>query len=209
MSWVLREKVPRDRIGVLLGVKGAVKAKLEKEAGVQIKVDSETGDVEITPSEDTKDISTTFNAKSVVQAIARGFSPEKASVLLGEGMLFESWDLRKDRGLTPNDVKRLQGRIIGRDGKMRRTIEELTHSSISVYGDTVSIIGESPGFEVAREAVQMLLDGRQHSTVYRYLSRERRKLRKVELSLWEERPEPPEKPKKAAQRRISRPSADA
>jgi len=201
MAWVLREKIPRDRIGVLLGVKGTVKNKLENEASVQIRVDSSTGEVEIAPSENTEDASTVFNARNVVQAIARGFSPEKASALLSEDTLFESWDLRRDRGMTPNDIARLQGRIIGREGKMRRTIEELTGASISVYGDTVSIIGESPGFEVARQAIQMLLEGRQHSTAYRYLSRERRRLRKLELSLWEEKPELKERPEKAARPR--------
>jgi len=208
MAWMLREKIPRDRIGVLVGTKGMVKERLEKEAGVQIKVDSSTGDVEITPSEHAEDVSSAFSVRNVVQAIARGFSPRKATSLLGDDKLFESWDLRKDSGMTPNAIKRLQGRIIGREGKMRRTIEELTGASISVYGSTVSIIGESPGFEAAREAVKMLLDGRQHSTVYRYLSRERRKIARFELSLWEEKPEPPEKPAKAARSRVRRSSSD-
>ncbi|MEM3018924.1 MAG: KH domain-containing protein [Candidatus Bathyarchaeia archaeon] len=188
----MHERIPRDRVGVLIGSSGRVKERLEKLCSVKITVDGSTGDVEISMEENESDVSKLLFAKNVVRAIGRGFSPEKAFKLLEDDVLFECFDLRRDFGMTPNDVKRIQGRIIGRDGKMRRNIEELTEVYLSCYGTTVSIIGRSPGFEVAREAIRMLIEGRQHSTVYRFLSRERKKIRRAELSLWEEKP--PSKP---------------
>ncbi len=187
MTQVFRERIPHERVGVLIGESGKVKRRLEKLGNVRLSVNSASGDVELSLPEGVKDVSQVFLVKSVITAIGRGFSPEKACRLFDEETLFESWDLREDADMTLNDVKRVQGRIIGREGKMRRTIEELTGASVSVYGTTVSILGISPGFEAAREAIQMLIDGRQHSTVYKYLSEERRKIRKVELSLWEEK----------------------
>lgn len=192
MVHVMHERIPRDRVGVLIGSSGRVKERLEKLCSVKITVDGSTGDVEISMEENESDVSKLLFAKNVVRAIGRGFSPEKAFKLLEDDVLFECFDLRRDFGMTPNDVKRIQGRIIGRDGKMRRNIEELTEVYLSCYGTTVSIIGRSPGFEVAREAIRMLIEGRQHSTVYRFLSRERKKIRRAELSLWEEKP--PSKP---------------
>ncbi|MEM3692727.1 MAG: KH domain-containing protein [Candidatus Bathyarchaeia archaeon] len=188
----MHERIPRDRVGVLIGSSGRVKERLEKLCSVKITVDGSTGDVEISMEENESDVSKLLFAKNVVRAIGRGFSPEKAFKLLEDDVLFECFDLRRDFGMTPNDVKRIQGRIIGRDGKMRRNIEELTEVYLSCYGTTVSIIGRSPGFEVAREAIRMLIEGRQHSTVYRFLSRERKKIRRAELSLWEGKP--PSKP---------------
>ncbi|MBS7609536.1 RNA-processing protein [Candidatus Bathyarchaeota archaeon] len=188
MVHVMHERIPRDRVGVLIGSSGRVKERLEKLCSVKITVDGSTGDVEISMEGNESDVSKLLLARNVVKAIGRGFSPEKAFRLLEDDVLFECLDLRRDFGMTPNDVKRIQGRIIGRDGKMRRNIEELTEVHLSCYGTTVSIIGRSPGFEVAREAIRMLIEGRQHSTVYRFLSRERKRIRRAELSLWEEKP---------------------
>lgn len=189
MANVMRERIPRERVGVLIGSSGKVKEKLEKLCSVRIKVDGSTGDVEIS-ADDGSDVSGLLVARNIVLAIGRGFHPEKALRLLEDDVLFECFDLRRDFGMNPNDVKRIQGRIIGKDGKMRRNIEELAEVSLSCYGTTVSIIGRSPGFEVARDAVKMLIEGRQHSTVYRFLSRERKRIRRAELSLWEEKPLP-------------------
>jgi ribosomal RNA assembly protein len=75
------------------------------------------------------------------------------------------------------------------NGKTRQIIEELTETNVAVFGDTVSIIGEIEEAQVAREAIQMLVKGSMHSTVYRFLHRKRRDLKKKKLELWEKPPE--------------------
>jgi ribosomal RNA assembly protein len=64
-------------------------------------------------------------------------------------------------------------------------MEELTDTNVSVYGHTISIIGNVEQVQVAREAIQMLIEGSLHSTVYRFLHRKRRELKKKKLELWE------------------------
>ncbi|RLG35306.1 RNA-processing protein, partial [Methanosarcinales archaeon] len=78
--------------------------------------------------------------------------------------------------LTPKTLKRIKGRIIGQKGKTRRVIETLTGVKISVYGKTVSLIGYPEQIKVAREAIEMLIKGTPHSTVYTFLERKRRAL---------------------------------
>jgi ribosomal RNA assembly protein len=75
------------------------------------------------------------------------------------------------------------------NGKTRNIIEELTDTNVAVYGHTVSIIGTIEEAEVAREAVQMLVKGSLHATVYRFLHRKRRELKKKMLEIWEKPPE--------------------
>jgi ribosomal RNA assembly protein len=75
------------------------------------------------------------------------------------------------------------------NGKTRQIIEELTETNVAVFGHTVSMIGEIEQAQVAREAIQMLVKGSMHSTVYRFLHRKRRDLKKKELELWEKPPE--------------------
>jgi ribosomal RNA assembly protein len=183
-------KVPKDRIGALIGPEGRVKERLQKQLGIEIGVDSESGDVTLTLMPNVEDPSMLFRAKEVVTAIGRGFAPERAFRLVqDENALLEVIDLRELFGRSPSDIERIKGRVIGQEGKTRRIIEELTDADVSVYGHTVSIIAGSEEMDIAREAIRMLLEGRQHSTVYRFLHVKRRELKKKRLEIWEKPPE--------------------
>ncbi|MDH5419132.1 MAG: KH domain-containing protein [Candidatus Bathyarchaeota archaeon] len=179
-------KVPQERIGALVGPDGRVKANIEKKLSVRLQIDSQTGDIQITLMPTTQDPTVLFRAKEIVTAIGRGFSPEHAFRLLedDEAML-EMIDLRETVGRSQSDMKRLKGRVIGKEGKTRRIIEELTEANICVYGHTISIIGEIDQVEIAKEAVRMLIRGSLHGTVYRFLHRKRRELKKKKMELWE------------------------
>ena len=179
-------KVPRDRIGALIGPNGYVKGNIEKRLSVELQIDSETGDITITLNPAAEDPSLLFRAKEVIIAVGRGFSPERAFRLLErDDAVLEIIDLREITGKSKSDMSRLKGRVIGKDGKTRRIIEELTDASISVYGHTISIIGNFDQAKVAKEAIQMLIKGNQHRRVYRYLHRKRRELKKKRMELWE------------------------
>jgi ribosomal RNA assembly protein len=56
-------------------------------------------------------------------------------------------------------------------------IEEHTGCRVSIQGGTVAMIGEAEGLEAAKRAVDMLLSGSEHSTVYGFLEREHRQMR--------------------------------
>jgi ribosomal RNA assembly protein len=186
-------RIPKERIGVVIGPEGTTKKNIEEKLMVELEIDSEAGDVNITLSEKATDPSTLFRAKDVVTALGRGFSPEHAFRLVrDEDVALELIDLRGVFGKSESDLKRVKGRIIGQNGKTRRIIEELTDANVAVYGHTVGIIGTLDQVEIAKEAIQMLVKGSMHSTVYRFLHRKRRELKKKELEIWEKPPE--EKP---------------
>jgi len=179
-------KVPRERIGALIGPDGRVKASIEKELSVELQIDSQTGDIQITLMPNAQDPTVLFRAKEVISAIGRGFSPEHAFRLLEDDeAVLEVIDLRETVGKSQSDMKRLKGRIIGKEGKTRRIIEELTEATVSVYGHTVSIIGNIDQADAAKEAIRMLIRGSLHRTVYRFLHRKRRELKKKKMELWE------------------------
>jgi ribosomal RNA assembly protein len=180
-------KIPRERVGVLVGPEGRTKKSIEEKLSVELQIDSEAGDVAIAMSEKAKDPSLLFTAKDVITALGRGFSPERAFRLIrDEEAMLDVIDLREIFGRSEADIKRVKGRIIGMNGKTRRIIEELTDTSVAVYGHTVSIIGNIEESQVAREAIEMLVKGSMHGTVYRFLHRKRRELKKKKLQLWEE-----------------------
>ncbi len=179
-------KIPRERIGVLIGPEGKTKKTIEKKLSVELQIDSETGGITIMLTENAEDPSLLFKAKDVVTAIGRGFSPEHAFRLIrDEEAVLDIIDLRVIFGRSESDIRRVKGRIIGMNGKTRRIIEELTEANVVVYGHTVAIIGDIEQVQAAREAIQMLIRGSLHSTVYRFLHRKRRELKKRMLELWE------------------------
>ncbi len=174
-------KIPFERVGVLIGPRGRVKRAIEKVLRVRIDVNGEEGDVKMASSD--PDPSLLFRARDIVHAIGRGYSPERAFALFNEDMNLRVIDLRELFGST-SDIQRVKSRIIGRAGKTRRIIEEETATSISVYGYTVSMIGDLDHLEVANEAVEMLIRGVLHRSVYKYLNMKRDDLRKIEMELW-------------------------
>ena len=178
--------IPKDRIGVLVGPKGTVKSRVEDSMGVDLTIDSETGLVDIRLRKDTQDPSNALRAKDIVVAIGRGFSPERALSLVNEDNTLDVLDLHDIFGKNEAEIRRVDGRIIGREGKTRRIIEEMTGTLVSVSGHTVSIIGSYESVSTAKDAIEKLLKGRQHGTVYKFLRRKKSESKKEKaLGLWE------------------------
>jgi ribosomal RNA assembly protein len=179
-------RIPKERVGVLIGSEGKTKKDIEKMLSVDLQIESDSGGVTIFLAENANDPSLLLKAKDVVTAIGRGFSPEHAFRLIrDEEAVLDIIDLRTIFGKSESDMRRIKGRIIGMGGKTRKIIEELTDTNVVVYGHTVGIIGNIEQAQAAREAIQMLIDGSQHSVVYRFLNRKRRELKKKMLELWE------------------------
>jgi len=178
-------KVPKERLAVVIGKKGAVKEEIEKRTGVRLYIDSREGDISIDESE-AEDVMGGMKAFSIVRAIGRGFSPERAMRLMDDDVFLEVIDMREFSGKRKNSVRRIRGRIIGTKGKTRRLIEELSGAEVSVYGNTVSIIGDFLEMDIAKNAVTMLLSGSEHSTVYRYLEHRRRDIKIAEMGVYYE-----------------------
>jgi ribosomal RNA assembly protein len=178
-------KIPKERVGILIGPEGKVKQYIEEKLQVKLDIDNE-GSVTITLIEKATDPSLLLKAKDVVTAIGRGFSPEVAYRLIrNEDEIFDLIDLRIIFGRSESDIKRIKGRIIGAEGKTRKLIEELTEADVVVYGHTVGIIGSFEESDAARNAVQMIIEGCEHHTMYNYLQKKRTELKKQKLQLWE------------------------
>lgn len=173
-------RIPLERVGALIGEDGKAKREIESKYGAKIYVDSETGEVMIDAT-NVNDPVLCLKLRDYVIAVGRGFSPERAKKVLEEDTYFECIDIKQYAGKSRNDLIRIRGRLIGKNGKTRRIIEELTGTVVSVYGHTVSIIGQYENFMVAKEAIEMLLRGSEHSTVYRFLERKREELRIYEM----------------------------
>ncbi|ABD42165.1 KH, type 1 [Methanospirillum hungatei JF-1] len=173
-------RITQERIGVLIGKKGLTKREIEEKTKTRIQVDSEEGLVSI----EGEDADGFIQAVETVKAIARGFSPERAAILLEDPDLYlEIIELSEYAG-SDSKIERIRGRIIGRDGRSRAQIQDMTATEISVYGKTVGIIGTIEQVKIAREAVEMLIKGVSHESVFSFLEKKRRELKQDMISYY-------------------------
>lgn len=173
-------KVPKDRIGVIIGTHGSMKAQIEENGEVMLDIDSVEGTVSI-----ESDSLSILNATEVINAIARGFSPEKAfRIFEDEQITLDIIDLSKVAD-TPKELKRIMGRVIGKEGRTREALENLTGANVSIYGKTVSTIGYVDQIQTVRKAIEMLAEGSKHAAVYSFLERKRQELKRSQLDYLE------------------------
>ena len=174
-------KIPQNRVGALIGTNGDVKKSIEKLTGTILDIDSDDGTVYITPREDMEDPLGVWNANHIVKAVARGFNPEVAMKLIHDDIYLEIMKLPLYIGKSKKALARYKGRIIGKNGKTRELITELAEVDMAVYGKTVSLIGEMDNVLIAKEAVEMILNGSRHKSVYAFLENKKETLKLKEF----------------------------
>src|SRR5712691_5265024 len=106
MSFEQSVRVPLERIGVIIGKGGSTRRSFEEELGVDLLVDSKSGSVVVKC--DSVEKGDPLRAVRVVEAIGRGFSPQRAHRLLGEEVAFEVIDLRDFAGKSTNALERIK-----------------------------------------------------------------------------------------------------
>ena len=166
-------KIPKDRVAVLIGKSGEIKKKIEEETSTKLEIDSKEGDVFVTG----KEALGLYAAREIIMATGRGFNPEIALLLLKPDYILELIEIKDYSGKSKESELRLKGRVIGKEGKSRRIIEQLSESYVSVYGKTIAIIGTAEYAMIAKQAVESLLKGSTHANVYKFLEKKRREMK--------------------------------
>jgi ribosomal RNA assembly protein len=176
-------KISKSRIAVVIGKGGETKESIEKALGVKINLDSKTGDCEITPDFNNPKYNplNIYTAQKIVNAINRGFNPLKALKLIGETYDLEIINLMSILGKIDKRIVNVKGRVIGRDGEMRKALEKYAECFISVHGKTISIIAEYENLQVARKSVSMLINGVPHHVVLKFLENKYKEKKKEEF----------------------------
>jgi ribosomal RNA assembly protein len=172
-------KIPMDRIGVLIGQKGEIKNDLQEKSKIKINIDSKNGEVTLDDHENDDPLMT-IKLENIVRAIGRGFSPENAYRLFDDEADFFSFDLCDYVGKKENHLRRLRSRVIGKEGKTKNVLEELTGAKIAVYGHTVSVISDIIKMNILKKSIDMILTGSKHATVYRFVEQQMKELRQSE-----------------------------
>ncbi len=154
---IRRISIPKERIPVLIGTRGKTKREIEYITTAKIAVGEEIvidGDA---PS--------CITAENIIIAIGRGFAPDKALLLVNEEYSIIILELPHNY----RALKRISSRLIGTNGKARRNLEQMTKCLVSVYGKTVGIIGHFDDISTAKIAIERLISGASHKTVWEFI----------------------------------------
>lgn len=159
--------VEKDRVGIIIGKKGTTKRLVEKECGVRLRL-SRAGEVTV-----LGDALKTFLALKVLQAISLGFSVKDALQLKTPDYVFEVINV-KDFARSKSRISEIRGRLIGKEGKVKKTIQYLGNVDLCISEKQIGIIGMVEDVGVVRGAIQSLLRGAKHGRIFKWLEHKER-----------------------------------
>lgn len=136
--------------------------KIEEKLNVKIKIEGKQVEIEGSPVEE-------YEARTIIEAIDFGFKSKDALRLIDENIIFRKLPIKNFT--TRKNLEEVRGRIIGTEGKTKRTIEEVSGCAIVVHNSYVGIIGPAEDIEEATTAIINLIKGSKQANVYRFLER--------------------------------------
>ncbi|KAI8384474.1 pre-rRNA-processing protein PNO1 [Radiomyces spectabilis] len=140
---------------------------LVEHMNLQVRMNVKTRTVELRTSPSTTDSGALQKGADFVRAFALGFEVEDAMALLRlDDIFLDTFEIKDVKTLHGDHLARAIGRIAGRDGKTKFTIENASKTRIVLADTKIHILGSFQNIKIARDAVVSLILGSPPGKVY-------------------------------------------
>lgn len=116
-----------------------------------------------------------YLAIQIISAIDYGFDVEDALLLLNQDYTFKVINIKEHTNR--KKLADVRARIIGSEGRAKKTLANLTNSKVTIKNNEVAIISHVDNIEALTQAVISLAQGAKHGNVFAYLEKQNRNLR--------------------------------
>jgi ribosomal RNA assembly protein len=111
-----------------------------------------------------------YLVSQILRAVDFGFDVDDALLLLNDDFVLEFIDVKNHT--RRKNLKDVRARLIGTNGKARKTIENLTGAVIVVSENSVGLIVDSDHLDITVQAIESLIQGSKHGNVFSYLEKQ-------------------------------------
>lgn len=137
---------------------------------LQIRFNRQTRSVDLRTCETTADPAYMDRSATFISAIVEGFKFEDALALMKYRDVFmESFEIGEIRKLKNSHMSRAIGRIIGREGRTKESIENFSRCKFVLNDQKIVILGCPDNIKMAKDGIGRLVQGAEPSSIFNRL----------------------------------------